>query len=37
LVGLIVIGCILLVLIKESPMMTAKREAPIESVSKSAA
>ena len=37
LVGLIVIGCILLALIKESPMMTTKREAPIESVSESAA
>ena len=37
LVGLIVIGCILLALIKESPMMTTKRETPIESVSESAA
>lgn len=36
LVGLIVIGCVLLALIKESPMMTTKREAPIESVSESA-
>jgi len=37
LVGLIVIGCILLALIKESPMMTTKRETPIESVSESVA
>ncbi len=37
LVGLIVIGCVLLALIKESPMMTTKREAPIEPVSELAA
>jgi MFS family permease len=33
LVGLVVIGCILLALIKESPMMKARRKAPIEPVS----
>ena len=37
LVGLIVVGCILLALIKESPMMTTRRKAPIEPASEPAA
>ncbi len=37
LIGLIVVGCILLALIKESPMMPTKRETPIEPVSEPAA
>ena len=37
LIGLIVVGCILLSLIKESPMMGKKREAPIESTVESVA
>ena len=34
LVGLIAISCVLLALVKESPMMTPKREAPIEPASR---